>query len=118
MLKRLEGVFGNVSTAESILHEFYTLFQKQEESIANWGLRLEEILQKAINKGHVKEEDKNEILRQKFWRSLRSDRLKNATRVQFECITNFDMLRSAVRAEENEMARSINPQHQSMSAKN
>ena len=118
MLKRLEGVFGNVSTGESILHEFYTAFQKQEESIANWGLRLEEILQKAINKGHVKEEDKNEILRQKFWRSLRSDRLKNATRVQFECITNFDMLRSAVRAEENEMARSMNPQHQSMSAKN
>ena len=99
MLKRLEEVFGNVSTGESILHEVYTAFQKQEKSIANWLLRLEEILQKVINKGHVKEEDTNKILRQNFWRSLRSDRLKNATRVHFEYITNFDMLRSADRAE-------------------
>ena len=50
-LKRLEEVFGNVSTGESILHEVYTAFQKQDKSIANWLLRLEEILQKSINKG-------------------------------------------------------------------
>ena len=39
MLKKLRGVFGNVSTDESILHEFYTAFQKQGESKTKWGLR-------------------------------------------------------------------------------
>ena len=83
MLKKLKGVSRNVSTDESILHEFYTAFQKQGESKTNWGLRQEKILQRAINKGQTKEEDKNEILRQIFWKSLRSDRLKNVTMVHF-----------------------------------
>ena len=35
----LEGVFGNVATPMSILQEFYTAYQKQDESVAAWGLR-------------------------------------------------------------------------------
>ena len=100
MLKKLKGVFGNVSTFKSILHEFNTLFQKQGESKTKWGLRQEDILQRAINKGHTKEEDKNEILRQKLWKSLRSDRWKNVTRVHFESETNFGLFRLLVRADE------------------
>ena len=49
ILKRLEGVFGNLATGESILQEFYTAFQKPEESVNSWDLRLEKILQKAID---------------------------------------------------------------------
>lgn len=64
----------------------------------------------------MKEEDKDDILRQKFWRGLRSEKLKNATRVQFECITKFEMLRSAVRAEENEIKRASGTQCQPMRA--
>ena len=116
ILKRLEGVFGNVATGESILQEFYTAFQKQEESVNGWGLRLEEILQKAIDKGHVKDEEKDDRLRQKFWRGLRSEKLRNATRLQFESIKNFEMLRSAVRAEESEMKRAAATQYQPMRA--
>ena len=44
ILKRLEGVFGNLATGESILQEFYTAFQKQDKSANDWGLRLEDIL--------------------------------------------------------------------------
>lgn len=83
MMERLEGVFGNVATGLSVLQEFYSASQKQDESVASWGLRLEEILQKAIDKGHVREEEKDEMLRKKFWRCLRSDRLRNATSVFF-----------------------------------
>ena len=64
ILKRLEGVFGNVATGESIVQAFYTAFQKPEESVNSWGLRLEEILQKAIDKGYVQDDR----LRQKVWR--------------------------------------------------
>ena len=113
ILDRLEGVFGNVASGESALQEFYMASQKQDESVAAWGLRLEEILQKAVQKGHVKVEDKNDMLRTKFWRSLRSDRLKNATRVHYESITKFEMLRRAVREEEHELKISSGIQHQS-----
>ena len=112
ILKRLEGVFGNVATGESVLQEFYTSSQKQDESVAAWGLRLEEILQKAVDKGHVRQAEKNDMLRNKFWKSLRSDRLKNATRTKFETLTEFDMLRRAVRAEEHEMKVQSGIQHQ------
>ena len=60
MLCRLEGVFGNVATGESNLQEFYTASQKEDESVTAWGLRIEEILQKAVIKGNVKDSDTNE----------------------------------------------------------
>ena len=71
IIQRLEGVFGNVATPKSIIQEFYTVYQKQDESVASRGLRLEEILQRAIDKGQVRLEDRDDLLRDKFWRSLR-----------------------------------------------
>ena len=103
ILVRLEGVFGNVATPMSILQEFYTAYQKQDESVAAWGLRLEEILQRAQEKGQLRIEEKDELLRNKFWRSLKSERLKSATRLHFHTIKSFDLLRQKVRAEEYEM---------------
>lgn len=103
ILSKLDGIFGNVATGESVLQEFYTAEQRQDESVATWGLRLEEILQKAVVKGHVKSEENTKSLRNKFWRSLRSDRLKNATRSKYESIGSFELLRRAVREEEHGM---------------
>lgn len=103
IMNKLEGVFGNVATGESVLQEFYMASQKEGETVAAWGLRLEEILQKAIEKGHIRKDEKNDMLRTKFWKSLRSERLKNATRVHFETVSSFELLRRAVRAEEHEM---------------
>ena len=106
IIHRLDGVFGNVASGESILQEFYTTKQGQDETVAAWGLRLEEILQKAIEKGHVDRMSRNRMLHTKFWKSLRSEKLKNATRVKFETIKIFEELRKAVRAEEYEMSLS------------
>ena len=97
MLNRLENAFGNVASGQSLLQEFYSTSQKQDETAVAWGLRLEEILQKASEKGLVRDEDKDEMLRNKFWRSLRSDRLKNKTMVQFHKGLDFVSLRKAVR---------------------
>ena len=114
MLNRLEGVFGNVATGESVLQEFYTAAQKQDETVTAWGLRLEEMLQKAVTKGHIRKEETDSMLRNKFWKYLRNERLKNATRTKFETLKNFEDLRKAVRAEEHEMKVSSGVQHQPM----
>ena len=45
----------------------------------------------------------NNMLKNKFWGCLRSDRLKNATRIHYETLTSFEGLRRKVRAEEYEM---------------
>ena len=69
-----------------------------------WGLRLEEIIHRTLEKGHIRPEEKNDLLKDIFWRGLRSEKMKNATRVHFESISNFELLRRAVREEENQIA--------------
>ena len=114
LMERLENVFGNVASGQAILKEFYTATQKENESITSWGLRLEEIYQRAIEKGKAREEERDNTLKEQFWKSLRSERLKNATRVKFETIESFELLRRAVRAEENEMKVATNLQQQQL----
>ena len=103
IIKKLESVFGNVASGEAVLQEFYTAEQSADETVADWGLRLEEIIRKALDKGHVEEASKNEMLRNKFWRSLYNQDLKNATRIYFESEKRFEELRRKIRAEEYEM---------------
>ena len=57
------------------------------------------------------------MLKNKFWKALRSDRLKNATRTHFATITDFEKLRKAVRAEEYEMKINSTVQHLSITPK-
>lgn len=101
IIERVESVFGNVASGDAVLEEFYTSEQQRDESVADWGLRLEELMQRAVEKGHV--EDKGEKLRRKFWRSLCNQDLKNATRTSFESGKTFEELRKKAREEEFEL---------------
>ena len=104
--EKLECIFGNVATGESVLQEFYNATQKENESVTLWTIRLEEIYQKAKEKGHVSDSQKDKMLKNKFWRGLRNTELKNATRVHFEKDkVGFEMLRTKVRAAEYELSQ-------------
>lgn len=103
IIDKMESVFGNVASGESVLQRFYTTRQGKDETVTSWGLRLEELLRKAITKGQIQIEQRNEMLRIKFWRGLFSDALKNATRVFFETEHNFEQLRKKIRTEVCEM---------------
>ena len=70
-----------------------------------------------MQKGKAREEDGDNTLKEQFWKSLRNERLKNATRVKFESIKSFELLRRAVRAEENEMKVATNLQQQQLKQK-
>ncbi len=71
----------------------------------------------AIHKGHVEPGKKNSMLRSKFWKALRSDKLKNSTRVYYENTYDFEQLRRVVRAEEHEIKLTIGAaQHRPVSA--
>lgn len=104
--EKLECIFGNVAMGESVLQEFYNAVQKDNESVTLWSIRLEEIYQKAKEKGHVSDSQKDKMLKNKFWRGLRSAELKNATRVHFEKDkVGFEMLRTKVRAADYELSQ-------------
>ena len=106
IIEKLEGVFGNVASGESIVQEFYNAYQKPDESTTLWGIRLEEIFERARDKGHVTLEQRENMLRNKFWHGLYRTDLKNATHVYFVSDKiDFEMLRKKVKAEEYEMSQ-------------
>ena len=106
IIDKLDSVFGNVASGESVVQEFYNSYQRSNESTTLWGIRLEELFEKAKEKGHVVYEQKEKMLKNKFWRGLYKTDLKNATRVYFvsEKI-DFETLRRKVRAEEYEISQ-------------
>lgn len=104
IVNKLEKVFGNVASRESVVQEFYTVAQEENESVTLWGIRIETILQRAIGKGYATSEQKDRMSEERFWRSLYSSELQNATRVQYESASTFEILRPKVRAEGYAMA--------------
>ena len=103
IISRLENVYGNVACGQAVVQEFYTAEQSAEENVAEWAVRLEEILKRAVDKGQVKEDSRDEILRSKFWRGLYSQDLKNATKIYYESEKCFEKLLFKVRSEEYEL---------------
>ena len=104
ILGKLDGLFGDVLTGESLLQQFYSERQKADESVAVWGCRLESLVANAIEKGKISPSAKNDMLKSKFWVDLYDDRLKNATRHKYDSIDDFAELCIAVRAIEHELA--------------
>ncbi|KAH3774728.1 hypothetical protein DPMN_176119 [Dreissena polymorpha] len=66
ILKTLESNFGDIKSGESIMEEYYKAKQEKDEDISAWGIRLEELLQKAIDRGEIKEYRKEKMFRRDF----------------------------------------------------
>lgn len=109
LLKRLEAVYGTVELGETLLSQFYSAQQKDNESVATWGCRLEDILDKARRRGQVASDAMDEMLRTKFWTGLRPE-LKASSRHKFDTVKHFDILRVELRAIEYEQQVCQKPQ--------
>ncbi|KAH3793908.1 hypothetical protein DPMN_147433 [Dreissena polymorpha] len=59
----------------------------------------------ACEKGEVQHSKRNTFLKQRFWKGLRSEKLKNNTKVTYESVATFEALRKKVRIEEDELKR-------------
>ncbi|XP_033731308.1 uncharacterized protein LOC117320935 [Pecten maximus] len=79
ILEKLDTLFGDVSTNGMIMQEFFSCYQLKDESVTNFGCRLENMLQVAIEGGYLDRAAKGELLRHKFWTSLSSTELKSQT---------------------------------------
>ena len=104
LLQKLDTLFGDISTNEMIMQEFFNSYQKEYETVAVFGCRLETMLQTAVDHGYLQKEAKNDMLRHKFWQSLSSEKLKSQTRHKYDTIVNFDMLLREIRMVEKQLS--------------
>ena len=78
-IDKLEGIHGNVYSNDTFLLSFYAEKQMNGQSVADYGMKLEYILQKVYETGILNPEGRNDMLRAKFWSDLKDPELKNAT---------------------------------------
>lgn len=104
ILEKLDILFGEVSDNGMIMQEFFGAYQLPSECATSFGCRLETMLQNAIDNGYLDKASKNDLLRHKFWTSLRSEKLKGQTRHKYDSITKYDKLLLEIRRVEKELS--------------
>lgn len=102
LLAKLEVIFGDVCTSESILETFFSAKQMARESVAAWGCRLEQMLGQAKKKKAVGSGATTSMLRSKFWSGLADADVKMALRHLYDEDANFSKLLMRARAVEGE----------------
>lgn len=103
ILQKLETVYGIVESGMTLLQQFYNAQQEIQEPVAEYGCRLEDIINKAIQRGAVARHQVDEMLRNKLWSGLRDGSMKSSTRYKYETVKDFDTLVAELRAVEQEM---------------
>ena len=104
MIWKLEGVYGNIYPSEQLIQQFYAAKQEPKESVAEYGMRLEGLLQTCIDRGDISSGVRNDMLRSKLWSGLRDANLRNASRFKYDAITDFETLRMELRTIELDMS--------------
>jgi len=98
---KLDSVYGNVDEASIVMGRFYSARQQPGESVADWGCRLEDLLEVAVDAGKVMQSEKDELLRSMLWAGLDST-LKDVTRHLLDSVPTFDKLLVALRQVEKD----------------
>ncbi|XP_063438199.1 uncharacterized protein LOC134719148 [Mytilus trossulus] len=96
VIDRMDCIFGSVDVKEVLLAQFYTACQGADEDVSSWGCRLEEILNKALQRGKIYEQDTDDMLRSKFWKGLRPE-LRKVSIHKFDRIKEFNQLLISMR---------------------
>ncbi|OWF39253.1 hypothetical protein KP79_PYT25197 [Mizuhopecten yessoensis] len=95
ILKKMDSIFGEIDSESDLLAEFYGARQRKDESVADWGCRLESVLD-SIQKQCTLPHTPDMMLRNMLWTGLRQD-LKDVSGYLVNQINIFDDLRIALR---------------------
>ena len=105
VLDKLEGFYGRVSSSETLLQELYNDRQRENESLVQFGSKLEALLTQAVKYFHIEYAAKDGVLRSKFWTGIRSSYLRNATRYLFDSMKDIQSLFKEIRKIEQEIGQ-------------
>ena len=104
ILNKLEGIYGNVSTNEVLLQQFYIECQRKDEAVADYSIRIENLLRRATRSRTISDEIRNEMLCSKLWNGLRDPLLKNSSRYTYETEKDFNQFRKKLRSIEQDLS--------------
>lgn len=104
IIQKMNSIYDTIDSCQRILGQFYSAQQEENESVSDWGCRLEQIINKAVMHGEVRHSQVDNMLRHAFWGGLRSD-LKDISGYIHDKILSFDELRSELRAIEQDHER-------------
>ena len=104
ILNKLEGIYGNVSTNEVLLQQFYIECQRKDEAVADYSIRIENLLRRATRSRTISDEIRNEMLCSKLWNGLRDPLLKNSSRYTYGTEKDFNQFRKKLRSIEQDLS--------------
>ena len=116
ILNKLDGVYGNIYPSEKLLQQFYTSKQEVGESVVDYGMRLEGLIQRCIERKAINNDVKNEMLRTKLWSGLSDSNLRNASRYKYDTIDDFETSRKELRSIELDLKLSASSSSSSSSS--
>ena len=85
-----------------MLQQFYLVSQLENESVADYSVRIENLPRRATQNRPIHEIVRNEMLCARLWNGLRDSRLKNSCRFMYETEKDFNKLRKSVRSVEQD----------------
>lgn len=106
VLDKLDYVYNRVESAESLLKEFYSASQRDDETVSAWSLRLEGILDRAADRTAIGATRMDSMLRTTFYEGLKPV-LRDISGHKFDGIKDFDQLRESIR--QLEYSRGLGP---------
>ena len=100
VLNKLESVYGNIETCETVMKKMYNCTQKPNESVTGFASRLEEYFDRAVLLGGINKD--TEILKGVLYQGLRKD-IKHVATYKYETITEYDKFKIELQKIEAEM---------------
>ena len=92
IVQKMESIFGNARDKEALLETFYKQSQTSDESVAEYGMRLENLLQIPVERGLLSIDERNTMLCSKFSSGLKDPLLQSSIRFKYENVKDFDTL--------------------------
>ena len=109
IIRKMDSMYGEVDEEEDLLHVFYGARQEPNESVADWGYRLETTIALLKNQGPLPRPE-NQMLRNRLWKGLRKD-LQDLSGYKYDQVDDFDELRIVLRRiEKQQQDRSAAPE--------
>ena len=102
IIEELEGIYGNVSSSEKVKEQFYSTQQREGETLADYSIRLEQLLTRTNLQ--LSRSQRDEMLCGRLWSGLRNQELKNMSRYKYEAIRDFNALRREIRQIDADMS--------------
>lgn len=111
IINKLDALYGDTSSNEMLMQEFFNLSQNSDESVTEYSCRLELALQSAIENGYLAPDKRDCHLRHQLWHGLFSERLKDQTHHKFDSVDNYDQLLKEIRVVERGLSISSKPKN-------